>query len=429
MTQRILRISVCVLCLAVVLPLAAQERARGTTVTGWTESTDAEERARLALVIGNGAYEHTDPLRNPPNDVRLIAAALEDVGFTVTLLVDGTRRQMDVATENFVETLDDAGRSAVGLFYYAGHAVSFEGGNWLLPVDANISNGADIKYESISSGWVLDLMESARNATDLLILDSCRNSPFRGFSLSGTRSLSAGLVSMDAPSGSFIAYSTAPGRVAYDGDGEYSPFADAFAAEIRSPGQSINDMMIEVTRRVKASTRDLGATEQVPWTHSSLDARFAFNPIHARTEDEPPTGTFENDVEVTIWRSIESSTDAAEFQAYLNQFPNGYFASIAKARLLRLGKASEDLQSDNKGSLNPPDAAPNFSVSTLEFRGIVNTATGVYSAPDRLSGRQRRLEVGATVRITGRVENRLWYRLELADGTVGYVSMSAVDRF
>ena len=266
MTQRTLWISIFVLCVMAGVPLTAQEQSRPAPETDRTTPDEATTTARIALVIGNGAYQHMDPLRNPPNDVKLIAAALEDVGFAVSLLVDVTRRQMDEATEDFALQLDEAGRQTVGLFYYAGHAVAYGGKNWLLPIDADISQGADIEYESISSGWVLGLMESARNATDLLILDSCRDSPFRGFSLSGTRSLSRGLVTMDAPSGSFIAYSTAPGQVAYDGAGSYSPFATAFAAEIRTPELSIGDMMIEVTRRVKASTRELGPVEQVPWT-------------------------------------------------------------------------------------------------------------------------------------------------------------------
>ena len=210
-------------------------------------------------------------------------------------------------------------------------------------MNADITQGPDIEYESISSGWILGLMENARNATDIMVLDSCRNAPFRGFSLSGTRSLSRGLVVMHAPSGSFIAYSTAPGQVAYDGTGDYSPFATAFAAEIRTPGLSIGDMMIEVTRRVKDGTRNLGPTAQVPWTHSSLDARFAFNPS-ASVADDTGSATLPTQIDSTaermVWRSIENSTDPAEFEAYLAQYPDGDFAAIAKARYRRLTAAS-----------------------------------------------------------------------------------------
>jgi hypothetical protein len=244
-------------------------------------SASALAEERYALIIGNGAYENIDPLGNPSNDVKLVAEALQAVGFETTLLIDANKRQMDDAARNFARKLDDAGRNTVGVFYYAGHGVSYEGENWLVPVAADIREGVDIEYGTVSANKVLRLMESARNATDIMILDACRNSPFRGFSLSGTRAISAGMSQMDAPAGSYIAYSTAPGAVAYDGTGDFSPFAEAFAAEVRTPGLSIGDMMIEVRNRVKASTEGLGATPQTPWDASSLTGRFLFNPGQA----------------------------------------------------------------------------------------------------------------------------------------------------
>ena len=396
-------------------------------------SSAAAGAERFALIIGNGAYESVEPLANPPNDVELVADSLREVGFTVTLLVDATRREMDEATKQLALLLDDAGRNAVGVFYYAGHAVSYEGRNWLLPVDANITQGADIEYESISSAKVLGLMEDARNATDIMVLDSCRNSPFRGFSLSGTRSLSRGLVTMAAPSGSFIAYSTVPGQVAYDGTGRYSPFASAFAAEIRTPDLSIGDMMINVTRRVKDATQGLGTTRQVPWTHSSLDARFAFNPGAAQATGtvatSPPSGNTPA-TEVLIWQSIQDSTDPAEFEAYLAAYPDGNFAAIAKARVRRLTEAPAEIQKNvgNESASGVAAITDAYSVDDRAFRGIANSAADVFEEPDRLSYRQRRINVGDRIRVTGRVRNRAWYRVQLDDGAIGYISMGAVDR-
>jgi len=241
-------------------------------------NSSALAEQRYALVIGNGAYENIDPLANPPNDVRLVSETLEAVGFEVTLLVDANKRQMDDAARKFARALDDAGRNTVGLFYFAGHGVSYEGENWLIPLGADIKEGVDIEYATVSANKVLKLMEGARNATDILILDACRNSPFRGFSLSGTRALTRGMSRMDAPAGSYIAYSTAPGEVANDGLGDYSPFAAAFAAEVMTPRVSIGDMMIDVRNRVKESTKGLGSSPQTPWDASSLTGRFLFNP-------------------------------------------------------------------------------------------------------------------------------------------------------
>lgn len=308
---------------------------------------------RHALVIGNGKYTHIDPLANPPNDVELVAKALKDVGFNVTLLVNADRRSMDDATKKFATDLDDAGRNAVGVFYFAGHGVTYEGENWLLPVSANITQGADIEYESISANKVLRLMEGARNATDILILDACRNSPFRGFSLSGTRALSGGMSRMDAPTGSFIAYSTAPGAVAYDGDGSYSPFAEAFASEVGTPANSIGDMMIEVRKKVKAKTSKLGPRPQTPWDSSSLTGRFAFNPgqqsgsVLPTPDPSPPPDKQQRprqsgeSADTRMWTSIEKSTDPAEFEIYLEKFPEGQYADLAKLRKDRLSRKSD----------------------------------------------------------------------------------------
>ncbi len=157
--------------------------------------------------------------------------------------------------------------------------MSYQGENWLIPVGAEIKQATHLKYRTLSANYVLGLMEAARNATDILILDACRNSPFRGFSLSGTRAVSQGMSRMEiAPSGSYIAYSTAPGRVAYDGSGDYSPFAEAFADEITKTSESIGDMMIDVRVKVRDATEHEEQGAQIPWANSSLLGKFWFNP-------------------------------------------------------------------------------------------------------------------------------------------------------
>ena len=234
---------------------------------------------RYALVIGNSAYRNIDPLDNPKNDVRLVSAALESAGFEVTTLLDGDFQTMDEVVNKFTLDLDGAGDNAVGIFYYAGHGVSYQGQNWLIPVNSNIQQATHLKYKSLSANYVLELMQEARNATDIMILDSCRNSPFRGFSLTGRRGVDQGLARMDiAPIGSYIVYSTAPGRVAYDGSGEYSAFAEAFAYEVETTSESIGDMMIDVRVKVKEATEHEQLGAQIPWANSSLLGRFWFNP-------------------------------------------------------------------------------------------------------------------------------------------------------
>ena len=237
----------------------------------------AEER--YALVIGNGKYVNIDALKNPPRDARLISDALKKVGFEVTTLIDVNKRSMDDAARALFDTLRDADRDTVGLFYFAGHGVTYDAQNWLLPVGAPVKQGADIPYQTISANWILASMEEAPNATDIIILDSCRNSPFRGFSLSGTRSVSGGMAEMKGTArGSFIAYSTAPGMVAQDGTGDYSPFAEALSSEINRPDISIGDMMVYVADSVEKATKSLSGSPQIPWRHTSMREHFYFNP-------------------------------------------------------------------------------------------------------------------------------------------------------
>ena len=308
---------------------------------------------RLALLIGNGKYEHIDPLKNPPNDVQLVAKVLERVGFKVTLLVDVSMQQMDDAAARFAQELDDAGENAVGVFYFAGHGVNYDGENWLIPVSARVTTGPDIRYQSVSANKILQLMEAARNATDIVVLDACRNNPFRGIALTRTRAVTVGMARMEAPAGSFIAYSTAPGAVAYDGDGDYSPFAEAFAEEVDTPGVSIGDMMIAVRRKVRESTEGLGSSPQTPWDSSSLQGRFAFvpggatqrppeqsvaSPPEAEPEPARPSG------ELAFWTAIADSNDADEYDAYLRRYPNGEFADLARIRKERLSRPEPEPQ-------------------------------------------------------------------------------------
>jgi hypothetical protein len=390
----------------------------------------AEER--FALVIGNGAYQHIDPLANPPNDVRLVAEQLEAVGFHVTLLINASMQQMDRATVEFSRTLDDAGRNTVGLFYFAGHGVTYDGENWLIPVGANIESGIDIKYNTLSAGEVLGHMEAARNATDILILDACRNSPFRSFSLSGTRAVSRGMARMDAPAGSFIAYSTAPGAVAYDGSGDYSPFAEAFAHEIATPGISIGDTMIEVRKRVKENTKGLGPAPQTPWDASSLTGRFVFNPGEVQYQPEPPPANVNlPSADERFWENVKESQNPAEFEAYLNRFPEGEFADIARLRrdsltTARTGAAGP--QASRMDELATSADTGGFAIAYEGFVGIVTRPTGMHEGPDESSREFRRLDKGDVVKVTGRVEGKLWYRVELDGGVVAYASATAINR-
>jgi hypothetical protein len=221
--------------------------------------------ARLALVIGNSAYK-VGALANPRNDAALMADSLREVGFEVTTLSDATKDQMKQALLAFSRKLRETG--AVGLFYYAGHGVQLRGENFVIPVDADIQNEAEVEFLALNVNEFLSAMERTSNQINIVILDACRNNPFaRSF-----RSAASGLATVDAPRGSYIAYATAPGQVALDGDKGNSPYASALATAIRTPGLTLEDTFKKARREVLAATAD----QQIPWDTSSITGSFYF---------------------------------------------------------------------------------------------------------------------------------------------------------
>lgn len=224
---------------------------------------------RFALVIGNGGYE-TASLANPPNDAALTAAALRDAGFAVTTVIDANQVEMKQQVRAFSQAVRSAGPDAVAAFYYAGHGVQVDGKNYLIPVDATISAKPDLEYETIEAQWVLDMIGASGAGLSIIILDACRDNPFRSF----TRSHSRGLARMDAPRGALLSYSTAPGDVAADGAANNSPFTEALARAIRTPGLKIEETFKQVRREVLDATGD----RQLPWESTSLTGDFYFTP-------------------------------------------------------------------------------------------------------------------------------------------------------
>ena len=229
---------------------------------------------RLALVIGNGAYQKV-PLKNPINDAEDMAATLKKLGFKVILKKDADQRTMEDAIRYFGRQLRNGG---VGLFYFAGHGVQVEGRNYLMPVDARIESESDVKYEAVDAGRVLGKMQDAENRLNIVILDACRNNPFaRSF-----RSDKSGLARMDAPTGSIIAYSTAPGEVAADGTERNGIFTKYLIQHMMTPNLSIE----HVLKLVRIDVAEQTNGRQIPWESSSLMGEFCFNPDKSITKIE-----------------------------------------------------------------------------------------------------------------------------------------------
>jgi uncharacterized caspase-like protein len=227
-----------------------------------TERSMTEKR--VALVIGNAKYL-TSPLRNPVNDARAIAQALRDVQFEVLAHEDLDYKRLRRAIVEFGAHLQTG---AVGLFYFAGHGAQVNGRNYIIPIDAKINSENEIEVEAVDVASVLARMDTAKNRLNIVILDACRDNPFgRSF-----RTLSRGLASIDAPSGTLIAYATAPGRVAADGEGVNGIYTGELLKAVRQPGLALE----EVFKRVGASVRRLTKDQQVPWYASSLEGAFSF---------------------------------------------------------------------------------------------------------------------------------------------------------
>jgi uncharacterized caspase-like protein len=219
----------------------------------------------VALVIGNGAYLSA-PLKNPVNDARDMAAALQRLGFEVVLLTDANQQQMDSSIREFGLKLRQGG---AGLFYYAGHGLQVGGENYLVPVNVNIQTESDVRFTCLPAGMVLGKMEDARNDVNIIILDACRNNPFaRSF-----RSAEQGLAKMDAPTGSLISYATAPGSVASDGIGRNGLFSQHLLKNMAIQGLPITEVFMRVRQNVVAETN----RKQVPWEASSLIGQFYFS--------------------------------------------------------------------------------------------------------------------------------------------------------
>jgi len=228
---------------------------------------------RVALVIGNAAYPAA-PLRNPVNDANAIAARLRAMGFEVTLRTDVTQREFTRAVSQFGQALKPG---SVGLFYYAGHGMQVRGRNFLVPVDADIQSEASARSESVDLDLVLEQLGPAR--LSMVILDACRNNPFEG-KFRTTRG--SGLAQVDAPKGTLLAYATAPGKVASDGDGANGLYTAELLKAMQIPGAKVE----EVFKAVRVNVIKATAGEQIPWESSSLTGDYYFSPAPARAEGD-----------------------------------------------------------------------------------------------------------------------------------------------
>lgn len=324
---------------------------RAATQSRGTGAADGQRQLhalpRHALVIGNSQYKEA-PLRNPANDANALAARLKGLGFHVTQALDASRSAMLEAIDAYNNNL--ARQGAVGLFYFAGHGVQLAWRNYLIPVDAVVDNPGDVRERAVELNTLLQGLTRAKNPMNVIILDACRDNPF------GTRVRpeQRGLSQFDAPPGSLLAYATAPGNVASDGDGEHGLYTENLLREIQVPEAKIEDVFKRVRLHVRRRTKG----QQVPWESTSLEDDFYFVPpkavalldegehrhgfmlrvsqlAQAGRQDAKGDAALERlfEEQLAIWGKIQHAQDPEPLMAFLLRYPSGWFSELAEFRL------------------------------------------------------------------------------------------------
>ena len=340
------------------------------SITAHAQSRVATGERRVALVVGNSSYK-TSPLKNPANDARAVAAALRRLGFEVIERQNLTREAFSLAARDFGDRLKGA---TVGLFYFAGHGLQVRGRNFLVPVDADIAREDEVPYRSLDVNEVLDKMDAARTPINLVLLDACRNNPFaRSFKLS-----QVGLAQMDAPAGTLIAFATSPGSVAQDGEGDNGLYTSALLKHITTPALPIEQML----KRVRVDVARSSNNGQVPWESSSLNRDFAFASGLPVLQAAPPSpaspanAATELALELAFWDAVKGSSNAADYRAYLEQYPQGRFAALARLRAGAGSGAAAVTAAAAASSSGPALQAPAPGTSTVR----ADSPEGWYSA-------------------------------------------------
>ena len=288
---------------------------------------------RVALVIGNSAYARAPHLPNPVHDAEDVAAALKRSGFEIIVATDLDKTGMDEAIIRFAR----AARTAdVAMFYYTGHALQFGGINYLVPVDAQLNDEADLRRMVRVDDVIAD-MQQAKNLR-ILVLDSCRDNPLaeqlkRSVGTARSTSIGRGLAKIDSPEGMIISYATQPGRTADDGDGRNSPYTAAFLRNVEAK-EEVGTIFRRISADVYQTTRQM----QLPELSLSLIGEFYLNgklqitvtPATTPAPVDPCAAASDH------WKSTEAINTNAAYEDHLARFPTCSFASLARTRIAAL---------------------------------------------------------------------------------------------
>jgi len=341
-------------------------------VLPWLPQPAAAQGAdRVALVIGNAAYGDR-PLANPVNDARAVAELLQRAGFSVDLHLNAGRADMQAALQRFGRSVRAPGvRFAV--FYYAGHGFQQEWRNYLVPVDARVRQAADVQRQTVEVGELLRELSLAKGRNFLIVLDACRDDPFAGLYRPGARGLSP----FDAPVGSLLAFATAPGRVALDGDsGGNGLYTKHLVRELAVPEASLEDAF----KRVRLSVRLESRGRQIPWEMAALEEDLYLFPRQRRAlSDRELEARFE--AELAAWNTVRQVNSIPGLIEFIRSYPNGNTSELAQARLNRL-LAEERLKDEAaRRDQATQKAAQQLAEQLAAQAGAASPATAAASGP------------------------------------------------
>jgi uncharacterized caspase-like protein len=326
-------------------PVLAWLAALGGVILVALSTVAALAERRVALVVGNSQYKNASlVLFNPKNDAEDVAAVLRTLGFEVILAVDANKRAFDLAMTQFARLATGADAA---LFYYAGHAMQYQGRNYLMPTDAELEDDVSLRYQMM---WMDDIRAGLERAdgVKIMILDACRNNPVvdslkrRMAGVNRNLDTVRGLARLDKAQGMFVAYATAADEVAAEGTGRNSPFTSALLKRLQEPGLEIGKMF----RRIAADVNDLTRGRQRPEILASLIDEYYLN-----QKDRP------------VWDQIKDSADPAAFRDFVARFPSSPRASDAQYRLQMLDRLVRESQSEQERA---KDDAARAKLATAE---------------------------------------------------------------
>lgn len=303
-------------------------------------SAQAPFDIRVALIIGNSAYPGNMALVNPANDAKDMAATLRNMGFGVIEVIDSNRAQMLEAIERAGKNLN--GKQGIGMLFYAGHGLQLDWRNYMVPVDAKLNSAKDVPTQAVDIEAVMKMFKGAGNRMNIVVLDACRDNPFADDKTASGK----GLAPLDAPTGTFLAYATAPGNVAQDGKGRNGLYTSYLLEELNKPNANIEN----VFKRVRFSVRKASEGAQVPWESTSLEDDFVFNTgikrIVKLTDDQKEK---QFDIEKVDWDKIKESKNVNDYYAFVQKYPKGFLLQSAMGVIDRLSVAKLATYTDRSG--------------------------------------------------------------------------------